>query len=112
MFCHSYKKTEGFIQIPILIIILAGIIVFGSGGYLGIKKYRAHQQKIIEQYKIEQVKNNDNDYKEKITEFEKKLGALEKNELKNRRTDAQLEILRTKPVVVKKLIDQSVVKSN
>jgi len=37
------KNQKGFIQIPILIAIIVGVLVLGGGGYLGIKQYQSHQ---------------------------------------------------------------------
>src|SRR4030043_2346660 len=38
---NNYQK--GFIQIPILIAIIAGLLVVGIFGYFGIKQYQNHQ---------------------------------------------------------------------
>src|SRR3989338_990621 len=34
------KNIKGFIQIPLLIAIIAGVLVVGGGGYLGVKQYK------------------------------------------------------------------------
>jgi hypothetical protein len=36
-------NPNGFIQIPLFIAIIAGILVFGSGGYFGVKQYQSYQ---------------------------------------------------------------------
>ncbi len=40
---HPKINQKGFIQIPILIAIIAGLLVVGSVGYFGIKQYQNHQ---------------------------------------------------------------------
>lgn len=47
------KEQKGFIQIPLLIAIIAGVLVLG-GGYFGIKQYQNYQAKQIEKEKIAQ----------------------------------------------------------
>lgn len=37
------KNNQGFIQVPILIVVIAGILVLGSAGYFGIKQYQNYQ---------------------------------------------------------------------
>jgi S1-C subfamily serine protease len=37
------KNQKGFIQIPILIAIIAGVLVLGGAGYVGVKQYQNHQ---------------------------------------------------------------------
>lgn len=37
------KSRKGFIQIPILIAIIVGVIVVGGAGYVGVKQYRGHK---------------------------------------------------------------------
>ncbi|MDP3957817.1 MAG: hypothetical protein Q8Q10_04965 [bacterium] len=39
------SKQAGFIQIPILIAILVGLLVVGGGGYVGVKQYQNSQAK-------------------------------------------------------------------
>lgn len=48
------KNQNGFIQLPIIIAIIIGILVVGSVGYLGIKQYKDYQAKQIENEKIAQ----------------------------------------------------------
>ena len=40
------KNQRGFIQIPILIAIIAGVLVFGGASYVGVKQYQNHQVNI------------------------------------------------------------------
>ncbi len=44
-------KTRGFIQIPLLILIIVGIIILGGGGYLGIIQYENYQSEKSEREK-------------------------------------------------------------
>src|SRR3989338_3194230 len=37
------EKQKGFIQIPLLVAIIAGVLVFGGTGYVGVKQYQNHQ---------------------------------------------------------------------
>ena len=37
------KKQSGFIQTSILIAIIAGVLVLGGGGYIGIKQYQNYR---------------------------------------------------------------------
>lgn len=37
------KEQKGFIQIPLLIAIIAGILVIGGASYFGVKKYQNYQ---------------------------------------------------------------------
>ena len=40
MLLDGMKNIKGFIQIPLLIAIIAGVLVVGGGGYLGVKQYK------------------------------------------------------------------------
>jgi hypothetical protein len=40
---EKIKNQKGFIQIPILIAIMAGVLVLGGGGYFSIKQYHNYQ---------------------------------------------------------------------
>lgn len=48
-----FLEKKGFIQIPLLIGIIAGILVLG-GGYFGVKQYQNYQTKQIEKEKVAQ----------------------------------------------------------
>lgn len=41
------NTKKGFIQIPLLIVIIVGVLVLGGGGYLGVKQYQKSQQENI-----------------------------------------------------------------
>ncbi len=97
------KNSKGFIQIPILITIIAGILVLGGGGYFGVKQYQNYQtQKIgkeqelkksqdllvVQQKIAEEEKNNIEKQKQEEQDKQK----LEMEKLKN-----EVEILKNKP---------------
>jgi len=46
-----FKNQNGFIQIPILIAIIIGVIAVGGASYFGIKKYQNYQSEKIEKEK-------------------------------------------------------------
>lgn len=43
------KNQKGFIQIPLLIAIIAGVLVLGGGGYISVKQYQNHQTEIAKE---------------------------------------------------------------
>lgn len=45
------KNQKGFIQIPLFIAIIAGVLVLGGGGYFGVKKYQNYQAEEVEKQK-------------------------------------------------------------
>lgn len=45
------KNQKGFIQIPLLIAIIAGVLVLGGGGYFGVKQYQSYQAEKIKKEK-------------------------------------------------------------
>lgn len=47
-------NQKGFIQIPLLIAIIAGVLVISSAGYFGIKQYRNYQTKQTEKERYAQ----------------------------------------------------------
>lgn len=62
------KNQKGFIQIPILITIIAGVLVLG-GGYFGVKQYQNYQ---IEQTKKERVAQEKEKETQVLTEAQQK----------------------------------------
>jgi Tfp pilus assembly major pilin PilA len=49
-------KQKGFIQLPILIAIITGILVIGGSGYFGVKQYQNYQVKEKEKENVAQEK--------------------------------------------------------
>ncbi|MBI3335068.1 MAG: hypothetical protein HY001_01040 [Candidatus Portnoybacteria bacterium] len=49
------KDQKGFIQIPLLIAIIAGVLVLGGAGYFGVKQYQNYQTERTEQKKQEET---------------------------------------------------------
>jgi len=48
------KNQKGFIQIPLLIAIIAGVLVLGGAGYIGIKQYQSYlKERVGEQIQKE-----------------------------------------------------------
>lgn len=75
---NNYKK--GFIQLPILIAIIAGVLVIGGGGYFGVNKYhnykteKANKEKMaqdLQQKALEAEKLNKEIQQQKDLEFAK-----------------------------------------
>ena len=50
------KNQRGFIQIPILIAIITGVLVIGGLGYIGVKQYKNYQSNQAEAQKVAQEK--------------------------------------------------------
>jgi len=48
MFIKQNDNLRGFIQIPVLIAIIAGLLVVGGAGYFGVKQFQNHQREKIE----------------------------------------------------------------
>lgn len=59
-------KQKGFIQIPILILIIAGVLALGGASYFGVKQYQKYKAGKINEQKIAQEGQQQKD-----TEFEK-----------------------------------------
>lgn len=55
------KNQSGFIQIPILITIIAGILVLSGGGYVGVKQYQSSRAEKIENNKLAQEEQQQKD---------------------------------------------------
>lgn len=62
------KNQKGFIQIPLLVAIIAGVLVLGGGGYLGVKKYKNYQAEKAEKEKLSQEKEKRAQEQQKILE--------------------------------------------
>ena len=49
------KPQKGFIQIPILIAIIVGVVVIGGGGYFGYTQFKSYQIRQAEKEKQAQA---------------------------------------------------------
>ena len=71
------KNQQGFIQIPILIAIIVGVLILGGASYFGVKQYQNYQaqQKSLEtaQQEIEKLKQETGQAREKQTALEQKV---------------------------------------
>lgn len=88
------KNTKGFIQIPLLIAIIAGILVLSGAGYFGIQKYQNYQAEKVEQKKQAELNQKaDEEQQQKLqglldsqtAELEKQKSAIEA--LKNKKPE-------------------------
>ena len=88
------KTQKGFIQIPLLIAIIAGVLVFGGGGYFGIQQYQNYKDEKIEQKKQAELnQKTDEEQRQKLqelldsqsAELEKQKSAIEA--LKNKKPE-------------------------
>ncbi len=62
------KSQKGFIQIPLLVAIIAGVLVLGSGGYFGVKQYQSYQDRKVEKEKIVMEQKQKEDETAKVQE--------------------------------------------
>ncbi len=53
------KNKKGFIQIPLLIAIIAGVLVLGGTSYIGVKWYKNYQTEKVEQQKVVQEREKE-----------------------------------------------------
>lgn len=79
------KNQRGFIQIPLLVAIIAGVLVVGGGGYLGIKQYKNYQAEKTEKEKLSQEKEKQTQEQQKALESTQ----AEIEKLKKESIDAQ-----------------------
>ena len=82
------KSQKGFIQIPILIVIIFGVIAIGGAGYVGLEQYQKYQAKNIQQKSLSEV-NKKIGTPENL-EFEKLKQEIE--ELKKQQSSSQVQI--------------------
>lgn len=52
------KNQKGFIQIPLLFAIIAGVLVLGGGGYLGVRQYQGYLSEKVEMKREVQTQQN------------------------------------------------------
>ena len=93
------KKQNGFIQIPLLIAIIAGVLVLGGGGYFGVKQYQSYQAEKIEKEKIAQEAQQQKD--SEVEKLKQEVEALKnkKPEIKKTFTTSEIVLFNKKFVV-------------
>ncbi len=83
-------NQKGFIQIPILIAIIVGVVVVGGTGYMGVKQYQNHK---IENSQTEIIKTDiQSTTTPEVSEIEKlkqEIEALKKQTAQNQKPQAQ-----------------------
>lgn len=93
------KNQKGFIQIPILVTIIVGALILGSGGYVGVKQYKGTLQEKQAREEQEKIKLEN----EKLKESE--LDALKR----------EVDTLKNKPaqiIVKEKTIEKNIIGTN
>lgn len=64
---EKIKTQEGFIQIPLLIAIIMGVLVIGGAGYIGVRQYQNYQAEKI----VQEKEREGGELKKQITENKK-----------------------------------------
>ena len=59
------NNRKGFVQIPILIAIIVGILVLGGSGYFGVRQYLNYQAEKVREEKIVREKEKENQTKDR-----------------------------------------------
>lgn len=95
IFAILISMQKGFIQIPLLFVIIAGILILGGGGYYGTKKYQNYQ---AEKIKKEVTNQAETDAKQK---------SQDEAQLKK---DLELEILKKEVEVLKNTKPKTIIK--
>lgn len=96
---EKVKNLVGFIQIPILISIIVGMLVLGGGGYLGVKQYKEQKIQNIEKQKITTEKEQETksileNQQKQLEEAQQKIEELNRNsELNKEKAQAQINQL-------------------
>lgn len=89
------KTQKGFIQIPILIAIIAGILILGGAGYFGTKQYQNYKATEVEKEK--QAQEQRSALEEAQTEIEKLKTANESTQEKQNTLEKTIKIDAQKP---------------
>ena len=95
------KNRKGFIQIPLLIAIIAGVLVLGGGGYIGLKQYQRYQTEKIRKEKSSEANKQIEEQQQKLQE----LINSQSKELEKQKTE--IEALKKKPSVIVNSSDKS-----
>src|SRR3989344_4912468 len=94
-FHRTMKNQKGFIQITILIAIIAGILILGGAGYFGTKQYQNY--KATEAEKEKQAQEQRSALQEAQTEIEKLKTANESTQEKQNMLEKTIKIDAQKP---------------
>lgn len=89
------KSSKGFIQTPLLISIVAGILILSGAGYFGVKQYKNYEIQKAAQVKIEEENKKANEEKEQKLQD---LVNTQSTELE--RQKSEIEKIKNKPNVV------------
>ena len=99
------KKQSGFIQTSILIAIIAGVLVLGGGGYIGIKQYQNYRFEKTEKIEKDTLSEKRRQVEE---EQQKKLQELVDSQSKElEKQKKEIEIIKKKPSVIIQNIEKS-----
>jgi len=89
------KSPKGFIQIPILIAIIAGVLVLGGTGYFGIKQYHSFQtEKMANERLMEENKKTEEERQLKLQEL------LDSQSKELEKQKSEINALKNKPSVI------------
>lgn len=90
---NKIQNKEGFIQIPILIAIIVGIIITGGAGYFGVEQYKNYQVQKIEKEKLVQESEKSKQEKEEQNQELAKIQqeALEKTKQETERLREEIQ---------------------
>ena len=92
------KSRKGFIQIPLLIAIIAGVLVLGGGGYVGVKQYQSYQ---AEKARVAQEKEQE---AQAIAEVQQK--ALEQATAEIEKLKTENQATKNQQALLEKKVDQ------
>lgn len=81
---YKMKNQKGFIQTPLLIAIIAGVLVLGGGGYWGVKQYQSYQAERVEKEKAigKETKTQEDAKVAEIENLKREVGELKKSQAK------------------------------
>ena len=96
------KNQKGFIQIPILIAIITGILVLGGTGYFGFKQYQNYQVEKLKEERMVQEKE-----KETKVAAETQQKALEQAQAEIEKLKQESEQAKQKQSVIEQKLSQS-----
>lgn len=97
------ENQKGFIQIPILIAIIVGVLVVGGAGYVGVKQYQNNRTEIAQE-------SNQAASTPELSEVERLRQEVE--QLKNQQSPSQTQSSALKQEVVNPAPDKRIILSN